>query len=122
MSLELSGDLKFPCPVCTAARDVRITKKKKPYLVCDPCGIQIFFRGPAGIQELLRIIERGERDGLSDRLAEMHRRYRLTCPECGSKFWAERKIVKTSGFDGSFKGFRCPQKGCGAIVPWEEKE
>jgi hypothetical protein len=55
------------------------------------------------------------------RIAEMERRYRLTCPECGNKFWAERELIKTSGFDGSLKGFRCPQKGCGAIVPWERK-
>lgn len=61
-------------------------------------------------------------DGLPTRLREMELRYRLTCPECGNKFWAERKLIKTSGFDGSFKGFRCPLNSCGALVPWEEKK
>jgi len=31
-------------------------------------------------------------------------------------------LVKTSMLDGSLKGFRCPGKNCGAIVPWEEEE
>lgn len=114
------GKRMFPCPVCTGAREVKLTKKRKPYITCDPCGIQVFIRGPAGIAEFNRLIERGEHDDLPTRLREMDRRYRLTCPECGTKFWADRKLVKTSGFDGSFKGFRCPQKGCEAIVPWEE--
>lgn len=113
---------KFPCLVCLAVREVKLTKKNKPYITCDPCGIQVFIRGPAGIDEFNRLLERGEREDLPTRLKEMERRYRLTCPECGTKFWTERRLVKTSGFDGSFKGFCCPQKGCKAIVPWEGKE
>ncbi len=113
---------KFPCPVCTRPLEVRLTKKDKPYVTCDPCGVQVFVRGPAGIEEFNRLIERGTRSGLLDRLEEMERRYRLTCPECGCKFWIEPKLIKTSGFDGSLKGFRCPQKDCEAIVPWRKKE
>jgi len=112
----------FPCPVCTGVREVRLTKKNKPYITCDPCGIQVFVRGPAGIDEFNRLIEQGERDGLPARLMEMERRYRLTCPKCGFKFWIERGLIKTSTFDGSLKGFQCPQKSCGALVSWEEKE
>jgi len=78
----------------------------------------VFVRGPAGIAEFNRLIERNEHS-LFVRLEEMERRYRLTCPECGHKFWLERKLIKTSGFDGSLKGFRCPQEDCDAIVPWE---
>ena len=111
---------KFPCPVCTDPRDVKLTKKNKPYITCDPCGIQVFIRGPEGIAEFKRLLEKGERDGLITRIEAIERRYRLTCPECGCKFWAERKLVKTSAFDGSLKGFQCPQKGCKAIVTWEE--
>jgi transcription elongation factor Elf1 len=113
---------KFPCPVCTGPRQVKLTKKNKPYITCDPCGIQLFVRGPAGIAEFNRLVERGEREGLPTRLREMELRYRLTCPKCGCKFWAVRKLVKTSTFDGSFRGFFCPQEGCKAIVPWEEEE
>jgi len=113
---------KFPCPVCTGARQVRLTKKDKPYITCDPCGIQVFVRGPAGIAEFNRLIEQGERDGLPTRLMEMELRFRLTCHKCGNKFWVEPRLVKTSSFDGSLKGFRCPEKDCGAIVPWEGKQ
>jgi transcription elongation factor Elf1 len=113
---------KFPCPVCASPRDVRQSKKNKPYIVCDPCGIQLFIRGPAGIEEFNRLKERVDREDLLARIKEMERRCRLTCPECGCQFWIERRLVKTSGFDGSFKGFRCPQRDCGAIVPWEEKQ
>lgn len=118
--MTTNTDHKFPCPVCTVTRPVKLTKKNKPYVTCDPCGIQVFVRGPQGIAEFNRLLERGEREDLPTRLKEIERRYRLTCPKCGTKFWAERKLVKTSGFDGSFKGFRCPQKSCEAVVPWEE--
>ena len=117
---ELSGNKRFPCPVCVLPREVRITKKRKPYLICDPCGVQLFIRGPAGIAEFNRLVERGERDGLSQRINEIESRFRLTCPECGNRFWAEPRLLKTSSFDGSLKGFRCPNKACGAIVPWRQ--
>jgi predicted RNA-binding Zn-ribbon protein involved in translation (DUF1610 family) len=113
---------RFPCPVCAVVREVRLTKKNKPYITCDPCGIQVFVRGPAGIAEFQRLIERGELDGLHDRLTEMERRYRLTCPKCGFKFWVERRLLMTSKFDGSFKGIRCQLNSCAALVPWEEKK
>jgi len=117
----MSGDakLKFPCPVCMDPREVKLTKKRKPYITCDPCGIQVFVRGPAGIAEFNRLVERAEREDLPTRLKEMERRYRLTSPERGCKFWIERNLVKTSGFDGSLKGFRCPE--CGEIVSWERR-
>ena len=86
-------------------------------MTCDPCGVQVFIRGPAGIEEFKRLIERGNRDGLFERLEEMERRYRLACPECGSEFWIEARLIKTSTFDGSLKGFRCPK--CKETVPWK---
>jgi transcription elongation factor Elf1 len=116
----LSGKQMFPCPVCTQPREVRVTKKDKPYFICDPCGIQVFVRGPAGVAEFNRLLKRTNNDGLLTRLKEMEERYRLTCPECGREFWIEPELIKTSAFDGSVKGFRCPQKDCDAVVPWEE--
>lgn len=110
----------FPCPICTQAREVRTTKKGKPYLICDSCGVQLFVRGPGGIAEFSRLlVSTGE--GLMARLKEMEPRYRLTCPRCGNRFWAEPKLIKTSAFDGSLKGFRCPQNECATTVPWEEQ-
>jgi len=118
----LNGKPMFPCPVCTDAREVRLTKKHKPYVVCDPCGIQLFVRGPAGIEALDRLIEKVSNEGVLTRLVEMERRYHLKCPECGHRFWIEPELVKTSIFDGSLQGFRCPTKGCKAVVEWKSKE
>jgi len=124
VSIELSGksNRRFPCPVCTDPREVRLTKKKKPYIICDPCGIQVFVRGPAGIAGFNRLVDRAEGEDLWTRLREMQRRYYLRCPECGQHFWIEPELVKTSLFDGSLQGFRCPEKNCGAVVEWEDSE
>lgn len=119
--MATATEFRFPCPVCMDPRAVKLTKKNKPYITCDPCGIQVFIRGPAGIAEFNRLIEQGERDGLPARIRELEGRYRLTCPECGHKFWVEPKLIKTSTFDGSLKGFRCPQTNCRAVVLWENK-
>jgi len=110
----------FPCPVCADPREVRLTKKHKPYITCDPCGIQVFIRGPAGISAFERLIERANGEGLWARVKEMERRYHLRCPECGCRFWIEPDLIETSIFDGSLKGFRCPQGNCEGIVRWEK--
>jgi transcription elongation factor Elf1 len=112
----------FPCPVCTQPREVRVTKKDKPYFICDPCGIQVFVRGPAGVAEFNRLLKKSNSDGLLTRLKKMEEQYRLTCPRCGCQFWIEPALVKTSIFDGSLKGFRCPDDDCGAIVRWEQAQ
>lgn len=110
---------KFPCPVCERRLEVRLTKKNKPYVTCDPCAVQMFVRGPEGIDGFKRLIERGNTTGLWDRLEQIERHYRLSCPQCGCRFWIERNLIKTSSFDGSLKGFRCSK--CGEVVPWEVK-
>ena len=110
----------FPCPVCTVPREVRATKKDKPYLTCDPCGIQVFVRGPAGIREFSRLLQTTSEEGLLTRLNRMEQRYHLTCPDCGNKFWISPKLIKTSAFDGSMKGFRCPERNCDGIASWNE--
>jgi len=117
--MSANTDRKFPCPVCAHPLEVRLTKKDKPYVMCDPCGVQLFIRGPEGIEGFKRLIEQWDRKGLFDRLEQMERHYRLSCPDCGCRFWIGRGLVKTSAFDGSLRGFRCPK--CGEIVPWEGK-
>ena len=119
--IELHGQQVFPCPVCTELRGVRLTKKKKPYITCDPCGIQMFVRGPAGISGFQRLINSGNNQGLWEKLKEMEPLYHLKCPKCGCRFWIKPALIKTSLFDGSLQGFRCPEKQCGATVAWEEK-
>lgn len=117
-----NGKRMFPCPVCTHPREVRITKKRKPYITCDPCGIQLFVRGPAGIAAFDKLLERSEGEDLWTRLAEIERRYYLRCPACGRQFWIEPGQAKTSMFDGSLQGFRCPGKNCREVVSWKNKE
>jgi len=116
---DMDNRRQYPCPVCTEPREVRITRKKKPYLVCDPCGVQLFIRGAAGISQFDGLVERAGSQDLWSRIAEMERRYRLRCPKCGTRFWAEPQQAKTSMFDGSLKGFNCPK--CAETVGWEKK-
>src|SRR5947209_12884206 len=104
---NLNGKRMFPCPVCISPHEIKLTKKNKPYITCDPCGVQLFIRGPAGIEEFNRLREWADGEGLLARIQEMERRFRLTCPDCGCQFWIERRLIKTSSFDGSLKGFRC---------------
>jgi hypothetical protein len=47
----------FPCPLCGMALPVRMSQKQKPYCVCNDCGIQVFFRGRAGIQRLQTLLK-----------------------------------------------------------------
>ena len=47
---------EFPCPVCGAIMPLRTARTGKPYCQCDPCGIQLFFRGKNGIQKLRRLL------------------------------------------------------------------
>lgn len=117
-----STNRSFPCPVCTKPTEVRITKKNKPYLTCDPCGVQLFIRGPAGISEFNRLLESASGRSAMTQLAEIEQRYRLSCPKCGTRFWAEPYLVKTSTFDGSFKGFHCPEKNCSGIALWGQEQ
>jgi len=46
----------FPCCICSANLDIRLSKRKKPYCTCIQCGIQIFFRGKSGIDRLAKIL------------------------------------------------------------------
>jgi predicted RNA-binding Zn-ribbon protein involved in translation (DUF1610 family) len=47
----------FPCPVCGTAHKLRIARTGKPYFHCDPCGIQLFFRGRSGIARLCELLK-----------------------------------------------------------------
>lgn len=118
---DLDEKRVFPCPVCTDPREVRITKKRKPYITCDPCGIQLFVRGPAGIAAFDRLLDRADSEDLWTRLAEMERRYYLKCAACGCHFWIEPPMAKTSLLDGRLQGFRCPAKNCREVVQWKTK-
>jgi DNA-directed RNA polymerase subunit RPC12/RpoP len=119
--MHLSGEYMFPCPVCATPLRVKQTKKSKPYVVCDPCGIQIFIRNPTGIAAFNKLVASANREDVWAKLRDIEPRYRLKCPSCGHRFWIEPSLIKTSFFDGSLQGFQCPGKDCGVTVPWEKK-
>ena len=48
---------KIPCFLCSKELGERRDKNRKPYFICDPCGVQIFVRGRQGIENLAQLIE-----------------------------------------------------------------
>jgi hypothetical protein len=46
------GNDEFPCFLCGEKRELRQSKKAKPYFICDPCGVQAFIRKDAGVRKL----------------------------------------------------------------------
>jgi DNA-directed RNA polymerase subunit RPC12/RpoP len=115
----MSDQKRFPCSICAALLDVRETKKGKPYVICNSCGLQMFVRNGDGIRRFESLLAETQESDLGTRLARLEQRYKKECPECGSEFWAEEKLIKTSVFDGSLRGYRCPKPGCKGIVKME---
>jgi len=122
MQTGSKSDRKFPCPVCGAGLDVRESKKQKPYVVCDPCGVQMFVRNGSGIERFNALVARSQSGNALERLAEMERRYRKKCPKCGKSFWITPELMETSWFNGELTGHKCPEKGCSGIVKLESKQ
>src|SRR4051812_42289677 len=46
----------LPCFLCGKNLDKRIDKNGKPYVICNPCGVQIFVRRQQGIENLSELI------------------------------------------------------------------
>lgn len=120
-ALSVTRDL-FPCPVCCRALDVRQTKKGKPYVICDPCGMQLFVRTTPGINRFEGLVSHAAGKSVWERLEELQRQYRRKCPECGNEFWIHPARLKTSWMDGSFEGYCCPEKGCKGVAKWDHEE
>ncbi len=47
---------KIPCFLCSKELNERKDKNRKPYFICDPCGVQIFIRGRQGIENLSQLV------------------------------------------------------------------
>ena len=124
MSLDLGLNQRhlFPCPLCGQGLDVRETKKKKPYVVCDPCGLQLFVRNETGMGRLEQLVSDAEQRDIWARLEELQQQYQKKCPECGHKFWITPDRIKTSWVDGRFVGYRCPERGCQGVAAWDQEE
>jgi hypothetical protein len=53
----------FPCPLCQGLVAVKSSKRGKPYVVCDLCGVQPFVRKLEGIRRLRLILSSGQAAG-----------------------------------------------------------
>jgi len=100
--------------------EVRLSKRDKPYVTCNTCGVQVFVRGREGVQEFKKLLDQADRDGTLERMKNTIRRYRLRCKSCGAQFWIEPNLLETSFFDGSLSGVRCPKIECGTLNEWKE--
>ena len=47
----------IPCFLCGNGAEVKLTKKKKPYFICEPCGVQVFVRRENGIAHFNRLVK-----------------------------------------------------------------
>jgi DNA-directed RNA polymerase subunit RPC12/RpoP len=50
---------ELPCFLCGAGLPILASKRKKPYLTCNGCGVQIFVRGKSGIARLHELARLG---------------------------------------------------------------
>lgn len=111
----------FPCPVCLKPLDVRTTKREKPYVICSPCGVQMFIRERAGIEAFGKLVALGVKADVLTRVGQLEQRYRLKCPVCTKLFWANPEWAGTNWFNGKVTGYRCPETNCRGIVPIGER-
>ena len=44
--------MQIACPVCHGTLEHKLTRKNKPYFVCEQCGVQVFVRFQSGIDLL----------------------------------------------------------------------
>jgi transposase-like protein len=121
LAMAINGQQRFPCPLCGEGLDVRETKKKKPYVVCDPCGIQLFVRGERGIRQFEQLVEKGQSDNFWAKIEALKERYRKKCPSCRKEFWIEERLIETSVIHGGFNGYRCPDPDCDGVVRPEDE-
>jgi predicted nucleic-acid-binding Zn-ribbon protein len=108
----------FPCPICLESRPVSLSKKGKPYIVCNKCGVQLFVRNNSGIRQLESMIDKAESHGTMAEKLDLEERYRRECPKCRNKFWVRDDLIATSILNGKFLGYRCPE--CNEVAGKEQ--
>ncbi len=98
------------CFLCQRLLEVRTSKKNKPYLVCDDCGIQVFLRVEKGMKRLERLLQgkvsfsdtfilcrdcRVAVEKCSKKISEsLFRKAGIYCPEC------DELLLEKSEVDG----------------------
>ena len=114
--LDIPSTSFFPCPICGERLDVRTSKKGKPYVVCQACGMQMFVRTQPGIQKFEKQIADAEAKDFWERLRRLENQYQKKCPKCGKAFWVNENLILTNWLDNEFTGYRCPESGCDGVV------
>jgi len=61
----------FPCLLCFEMLEVEYSKKAKPYLTCNDCGVQVFIRGKIGIERFMNSISNYNCKYKSHKLVEL---------------------------------------------------
>jgi DNA-directed RNA polymerase subunit M/transcription elongation factor TFIIS len=117
--MKMTTAALFPCCICETLLDVRETKNGKPYVICDPCGMQMFVRNRDGIGKFENLVGQAHDPDTTARLAKLEERYKKKCPKCGHEFWIEERLIRTAVFDGKPIGYACPWAGCKGIVKME---
>jgi len=121
LTMAIEGHHRFPCPLCGEGLDVRESKKGKPYVICNPCGVQLFVRADKGIRTFEQLIEKAESGNTWAKIEALRECYRKKCSECGKEFWVEERLIETSLIHGGFIGYRCPDPDCDGVVRPEDE-
>ena len=89
----------LPCFLCGAKLGKRTDKNRKPYFVCNPCGIQLFIRRQHGIELLEKLLRNAEKHELPfrQRSEELAKLQALLTEINGTKIQIER-IESQTGF------------------------
>jgi len=53
----LPDNPKLPCILCGRLLEIKIAVNKKPYFICNQCGLQAFVRYKPGIQKLCHLVK-----------------------------------------------------------------
>jgi len=51
----------IPCSLCGRKLEKRTSKRRKPYFICDGCGVQLFVRRKQGIEKLEQYFRSAEK-------------------------------------------------------------
>jgi hypothetical protein len=93
------------CPLCRNVLPVGISRRDKPYCVCNLCGIQIFFRGKAAIRRLTELLrtESAVKEEISSAGVAISLYNRLETLRLQKKGWEEKQgiIFRDKGLDNA---------------------
>jgi DNA-directed RNA polymerase subunit RPC12/RpoP len=99
----------LPCLLCGAKLEKRTDKNRKPYFVCNPCGIQLFVRRQYGIKLLEKLLRLSAKNELpfKERAEEVYKIQALLTEINGIKEQIERMEQKTFFFPDREKMRAC---------------